>query len=171
FEHQALRTPDHQIRLLHFLRDDQLGLIFQLEAYNVREAPPYAAISYTWGEPGRVQNIVINDDRLEVGQNAHYALWQATVASRGRDVEHYWIDSVCIDQSNLREKSHQVGMMGRIYSGAALVYACVGQHSGTSRSLVHAFDVSSMRDDIIRAMIDLGQRAYWSRLWIIQELI
>lgn len=32
-----------------------------------------------------------------------------------------WIDSICIDQSNIQEKTHQVGLMGEIYTRASLV--------------------------------------------------
>jgi len=38
-----------------------------------------------------------------------------------------WIDSICIDQQNLTEKSSQVSMMGEIYGSAAHVNFCLGQ--------------------------------------------
>jgi hypothetical protein len=48
-----------------------------------------------------------------------------------------WIDALCIDQSNAREKGYQVGRMGRIYSQAEQVYASVGhQVEGDASELV-----------------------------------
>lgn len=39
----------------------------------------------------------------------------------------YWIDVICIDQTNISERSQQVGQMGRIFSGAFLVYLWLGK--------------------------------------------
>lgn len=44
-----------------------------------------------------------------------------------------WIDSICIDQSNLAEKSMQVALMGQIYSLASSVM--VGLANGIMRWL------------------------------------
>lgn len=38
-----------------------------------------------------------------------------------------WIDSICIDQSNLAEKSMQVALMGQIYSLASSVMVWLGE--------------------------------------------
>lgn len=37
-----------------------------------------------------------------------------------------WIDAVCIDQTNLLERNHQVGMMGDVYRNAMQVRAWLG---------------------------------------------
>lgn len=42
------------------------------------------------------------------------------------DEQLFWIDAVCIDQSSVKKRSHQVGMMNSIYSRAALVMGWLG---------------------------------------------
>ncbi|KKP05658.1 hypothetical protein THAR02_02212 [Trichoderma harzianum] len=39
---------------------------------------------------------------------------------------YYWIDSLCIDQENTRERSEQVAMMKEIYEHAAIVDVWLG---------------------------------------------
>lgn len=41
-------------------------------------------------------------------------------------VSHLWIDAVCIDQSNAREKAAQIPLMGEVYSRAGRVLAWLG---------------------------------------------
>jgi hypothetical protein len=50
--------------------------------------------------------------------------------------DYYWIDSICIDQDNVREKSDQVAMMGMTFKQAAGVMSCIGLHNPSSRFLV-----------------------------------
>jgi Heterokaryon incompatibility protein (HET) len=38
---------------------------------------------------------------------------------------YYWIDAICIDQSNVSERNAQIQIMGDIYSGAATMRAHV----------------------------------------------
>jgi hypothetical protein len=32
---------------------------------------------------------------------------------------HLWVDAVCIDQANVKERNHQVAQMGTIYANAS----------------------------------------------------
>lgn len=43
-----------------------------------------------------------------------------------------WIDAVCIDQENVRERNHQVDLMSMIYKGASRTVAYVGEASEDS---------------------------------------
>ena len=89
-----LSNPSTKIRLLniHPGGDDEdivceMG-IFTFEADEVVDevcgmtifsainiAPPYVAISYTWGSQENPRTILINGRPANVGQNCHYALW------------------------------------------------------------------------------------------------
>lgn len=40
-----------------------------------------------------------------------------------------WIDAICINQSNLKEKGHQVALMGRVFSDARRVVVWLGNQS------------------------------------------
>jgi len=45
-----------------------------------------------------------------------------------------WIDALCIDQGSHKEKGHQVGMMGKVYSGAEKVIVWLGLSNADSDS-------------------------------------
>ncbi|TQN66011.1 Heterokaryon incompatibility protein 6, OR allele [Colletotrichum shisoi] len=44
--------------------------------------------------------------------------WQGPTPSSNPPVRHIWIDSICIDQSNLAERASQVSLMGQLYQTA-----------------------------------------------------
>ncbi|KAK7722852.1 hypothetical protein SLS63_009126 [Diaporthe eres] len=95
----------------------------------------------------------MNDQSLRVRPNCEFALKQAywykkshsylyrkwrsrwyeqRKASWYSKSRYFWLDAICIDQTNLREKSKQVAMMGSIYKKASHVLACIGDHADDS---------------------------------------
>jgi hypothetical protein len=91
--------------------------------------PAYVALSYAWGRQERFDDIDLNGSRFPVGKN----LWQFLHHMRLRD-KHItlWIDAICINQSNVKERNHQVQMMRQIYSNAQSVSVWLGE-AGDSR--------------------------------------
>lgn len=86
-----------------------------LEAVDLRDACytyPYEAISYAWGPNLMDETITIDGKTTAIPQTLQRALRQTRYADRPRAL---WADSICINQTDYREKEHQVGMMGRIY--------------------------------------------------------
>ncbi|KAJ0287876.1 hypothetical protein CBS470a_005141 [Colletotrichum nupharicola] len=83
----------------------------------------YSALSYVWGSPIETQQIEINGRLFYITENLNDALWQ--LHRNGVD-PWLWIDAICIQQSDLAEKTHQVGMMRDIFSNAATVYIWLG---------------------------------------------
>ncbi|KAK3706288.1 hypothetical protein LTR37_012803 [Vermiconidia calcicola] len=134
FRQPILTDASREIRLLRFDRMYQHKydlIVADMTVFNLEDAPPYGAISYTWGSPERSMSIEINGKMTHVSVGCWYALFQ--VRYRCRDdfdwsyaPEDFWIDALCIDQSNLDEKSHQVALMTEIYSRAERVLACTG---------------------------------------------
>ncbi|EME78365.1 uncharacterized protein MYCFIDRAFT_144752, partial [Pseudocercospora fijiensis CIRAD86] len=134
FHHEPLTDPARQIRLFRILpesTDTQLKL--QLETHDLdadlaktgipNVAPPFVAVSYMWGIKTRVQSITVNGKSLDVTANCRYALWQAFRCPLVPLDGHIWVDSICINQGDLREKSEQVKIMGSIYRKATNVLA------------------------------------------------
>lgn len=64
----------------------------------------------------------------------------------GKTKQRYiWIDALCIDQTNLAERSEQVGMMRSIYQKAQLVISWLGpQDETTSDAFVVSDRISSI---------------------------
>ncbi|KAH9215258.1 heterokaryon incompatibility, partial [Leptodontidium sp. 2 PMI_412] len=76
--------------------------------------PKYDALSYCWGDTLQISTIEVDGRSVEVSKNLAEALFNA-----GLEVgDHIWADAICIDQSNLYEKSYQIMRMGQIYSQA-----------------------------------------------------
>ncbi|KXJ85228.1 heterokaryon incompatibility protein-domain-containing protein, partial [Microdochium bolleyi] len=87
------------------------------------EAPSFHAVSYAWGADQPQCELLLDGRPFLIRQNCQYALQQARHFD---SAELVWIDAVCINQSNTREKSAQVAIMGDIYARAVKVLACIG---------------------------------------------
>jgi hypothetical protein len=88
----------------------------------------YAALSYVWGAPDKSTEaqIVIGGHPFSIGHNLYLALTQL----HENGVRSWlWVDSICINQWDLVEKSWQVGQMRDVYSRADLVYIWLGHGS------------------------------------------
>jgi hypothetical protein len=117
-------------------------------------------------------------------------LWLLFVRFRG--VRFFWIDSICIDQSNPDEKDIQIPLMRQIYGTADRVIAYLGhsQYDGRAnnfitRTIWHAIGVGIPSDkkpfDVAmpfktdtrgwKAFQELVSNDLWSRAWILQEIV
>jgi hypothetical protein len=128
YEYTHLAHAD-SIRLLKLLPGPKGSPL----ACNIFEArkhdnPQYEAISYAWGKPvfSHVIQEMSSGREIRVTTN----LEQALQAIRYEDVARIlWADAICINQSDLKEKGHQVALMGRIYHDAKRVVVWLGcQH-------------------------------------------
>ncbi|KAH8753626.1 heterokaryon incompatibility protein-domain-containing protein, partial [Diaporthe sp. PMI_573] len=156
FAHEPLPDPAKYMRLLEVLDDnysETTKVKCRLTTWPIDSMPPYHAVSYTWGDPKSNTLILMNDKTLEVRTNCEFALkqaywyrksqsyfyrkWQSHLYRETRSEwytksRYFWLDALCIDQSNLKEKSKQVAMMGSIYKKASHVLACIGDHADDS---------------------------------------
>ncbi|KAF8856327.1 HET-domain-containing protein, partial [Acephala macrosclerotiorum] len=55
--------------------------------------------------------------------NLYWALWHLRHENRTRVL---WIDTLCINQEDEKEKNHQIRQMGRIFERAGVVVAWLG---------------------------------------------
>ncbi|KAF1995071.1 HET-domain-containing protein, partial [Amniculicola lignicola CBS 123094] len=83
----------------------------------------YIALSYTWGGQGKSAEIEVNGCGMRVTENLYSALRHLRTEVEDQD---FWVDAICIDQGNPDERSHQVGLMRRIYQEAFGVYVWLG---------------------------------------------
>ena len=84
----------------------------------------YEALSYVWGKELSKQPIHVNGIPFVVTENLHVALRYLRDSTSCRTV---WVDAVCINQSDLAERSHQVANMRYIYGGALQVLIWFGE--------------------------------------------
>ncbi|KAK4033346.1 heterokaryon incompatibility protein-domain-containing protein [Parachaetomium inaequale] len=187
-QHETGRSPIYptrlktgEIRLACFQAppssspDDPVHLT--LETYPLSNCPPYETVSYCWaGEDG--------DDRrccpVYVGP-----YWDVILHTRNcwkllrfvrpaRGVRLVWVDAVCIDQGCDDERAAQVAQMGRIYTLCTQVIVYLGPDlapllpDGELREL-RKWDWDGVKG--ARGVKKLLQKRYFSRLWVVQELI
>jgi hypothetical protein len=101
-----------------------------LRVVDLDDQPPFTALSYVWGTYAVNRHIVnCSTHILETTANCHSALWHLRKRLRQFTI---WIDSLCIDQTNVVEKVQQIQMMERIYSDAHTVFVWLG--NGTAGS-------------------------------------
>jgi hypothetical protein len=126
-EYSSLEHNRKQIRLLRLGPKDDNGIIrnLELQPFDLTESPKFYALSYVWGCPDKKMPLPCNGERLNITQNLFRALDKTF--ERYPDVW-LWADGICINQEDVVERGHQVGMMGQIYSRAALVVAHLGHH-------------------------------------------
>lgn len=90
----------------------------------------YTTLSYCAGDPKNTEAILVNGVEFNAFANLGHALRQARFfwKDRYQDTELLlWADQICIDQSTPSERSHQVSMMGKIYSSCKEVLVCLSQ--------------------------------------------
>lgn len=80
----------------------------------------YTALSYEWGNPNPPKHILVNGKEVSVTPSLHLALTHL----RGHTPGLLWIDALCINQSDIQERGHQVARMRDIYSKAHHVVSC-----------------------------------------------
>ncbi|KAF2209986.1 hypothetical protein CERZMDRAFT_46157, partial [Cercospora zeae-maydis SCOH1-5] len=100
----------------------ETSIRLETSIFALDDAPEYCAISYTWGTWGS-QEIFIDDEPRLVRLNCRHALRQARLHHGASWV---WIDSLCVNQMDSNEKSHQVKRMGSIFASAHRVLCCIG---------------------------------------------
>lgn len=192
FTYVPLPNAATHIRLLEIVPGTGDNIDCYYSSHSVADAPGYTALSYTWGDVVPTKTITINSQPLDVRWNCHYALWQ---------IRHYghtgyiWVDALCINQQDIDEKNHQVQMMGKIYECAEGVLVSLGPEADNS-DLVFRFlladgyhsppslDSDRLEDWLLKTNFDrqgvadlwiaicaLANRPYWTRVWIVQELM
>jgi hypothetical protein len=134
-----------------------------IETFNFESAPEYIALSYTWGSPHDLQHIYIHDKPFIVRQNLFDFLH--TFRSEAANKRHLWIDQLCIHQTAVDERNHQVRLMSQIYQKFMFVIMWLGIAPVTQNQatlLVAEPDVATARN--------LLQNRYFTRLRILQEI-
>jgi len=104
---------------------------FHIRHFRLDAIPPYAALSYTWGENIFDHPILIEGKRFSVTKNLHRGL-AAIHKSMYESGLLLWIDAVCINQADIPERGSQVSLMDKIYKTAQKVVVWLGESSGDS---------------------------------------
>ncbi|KAH7123932.1 heterokaryon incompatibility protein-domain-containing protein [Dendryphion nanum] len=185
------------IRLLELCpgqRDDEIHC--SLRDVELDDTLHYHALSYVWGSPKDKTHVFCHGKKVKVPSNLCDFLRQLRNAE---NVRYFWADSICINQSDLKERSQQVKLMTLIYTRAQDVLIWLGKDD-PFRDLLTREDVCEAAERLLRfhgsisaigasksdsddteARFDnwvysfwtaygkLTQRDWFSRLWVVQE--
>ncbi|KAK3633398.1 hypothetical protein LTR56_015812 [Elasticomyces elasticus] len=172
-----------EIRLIRLLPNRAANTIrCETAVASLSSNPTYIALSYTWGAPPDSHAIEIDGQEVHIRKN----LWRFFHRFNRLHVDcsaFVWVDSLCIDQNNTVEKTRQISQMGRIFYQARKVVVWLGPAYSDSDVAMEAIaNYAALYQNARKqakfwseasgiAVIRLSQRAYWTRLWVLQELI
>lgn len=185
FTYQPLQEP-MDFRLLELLpgeRDETIKC--SLTHSSLTSHPYYHAISYTWGTPGLLQEIELSGVAHSIQANLFDFLQQLRLTYAAVTL---WVDALCINGNDTLEKNIQVPLMGLIYSYAKSVLVWLGPQADGSeeyfdscnqvhskpqsfRSRIRNNVNSDASNPSSAAIASLQHRTYWTRTWIIQEIV
>lgn len=91
------------------------------------DAQHYNSLSYVWGDPFPSVDIVLNGSRMAVTKNLESALRHLRDSSTP-EVQRLpvWVDAICINQDDLKERNEQVRIMRHVYRKAHRVISYLG---------------------------------------------
>jgi hypothetical protein len=110
-------------------------IVCSLHVTPLDELPPYTALSYCWGKPVFDHIVCCEGKEIKVTKNLYSALQRMRLPDEYSLV---WVDAICINQSNIWERGHQVGLMRNVYSEAAETLVYLGENT-FSAQLLQAF--------------------------------
>ena len=168
------QLPQSSIRLLRLLPSakDLDNLRCELFEYPLQDSDkashPYEALSYAWGSESRPKSITVNNQDLDVTQNLYTALLHLCDHACSRVM---WIDAICIDQDDEKDKEHQIPLMAEIYAKAYRVVVWLGDAEGGIDQVLELIcrarknSAKLLRKE--RSVTELLQRPWFQRIWVL----
>lgn len=191
---------DNSIRLLRIYKGApsaavEVSLDF---AHLTDTSPPYEALSYVWGSGG-VSHIVHQPTQMAipVTRNLYDALKGVRQVEKDRVI---WVDALCINQTDGKEKGIQVRKMNSIYARASRVVVWLGtdeagdangafralcalanskgasaQYSTKSQTCTppacEVFYPKKDNFDLCSQVMRFFCQTWYTRLWVLQEIV
>ena len=220
YKYTPLDSQSQQIRLMSLasgMFDDNIYVSLRTVALTQDNPPEYEALSYTWGSTENRPDVSVVPDigtdgiwkplaalnmelsgRLAVTQNLAQALRYLRQPAQPRTL---WIDAICINQEDVKERGQQVERMGDVYRSARQVLVWLGPNSHDSalaietlnslgRSIEVDWDTISIQpkdfadtdltmwnvplpydENTWRSINNFLRRSWFKRLWIWQEVL
>ncbi|KAL4891083.1 HET domain protein [Aspergillus ambiguus] len=194
FSYSALNPAAAEIRLVTIApeKNENSPVRCTLQTVSLDNPPRFEALSYVWGSVGEKVEILVDDISFQVTTNLRNALRCLRHSRKKRII---WIDYICIDQNNVKEKNTQLPLMGRIYREATSVVSWLGPLTPNMEQAMlmikrresslagMLWDVRQKRPwgqktrrdmigsvlDAIQGFLEIVSASYWGRIWTFQE--
>ncbi|EQL03971.1 Heterokaryon incompatibility [Ophiocordyceps sinensis CO18] len=194
--HYCLSAPTKEIRLVELLPATSSGrLAGRLRRAAIDNTPPFVSVSHVWGDAmaeGRMHlesgcgnkevQISKNLEALLLSLLCHDSSSLPQLWDNGSRLP-LWIDMVCINQTDIDEKTAQIALMRRIYSQATSALIWINEYDShlmyAFRHLGHVTKAGTeIRDDAPWRLFDpigwdclkrLFECDWFQRRWVVQE--
>jgi hypothetical protein len=193
YTYRPLDPDRREFRLVKLKPSTQFSspVCCELVETQLRDHPPYEAISYVWGDPRAKAPVHVEDAILHVTVNLECALrylrWE-------HEARWLWVDAISINQKDINERNHQVRLMKDVYSCCTADLIWFGEASNDTElgvatlkrmktldlQRITQHGVKSFNNQV--AVGDLDGNAYlalcgilvrpklWERVWVMQEI-
>ncbi|KAH8783138.1 heterokaryon incompatibility protein-domain-containing protein [Diaporthe sp. PMI_573] len=200
--YEELQSSSAQIRLIRLRRDDTnwSGQVSgELTTFSLDDpcCPPFTTVSYTWGDGKEYGDKPIQLSGYDTFVLKNVLALLRMLCSTSSDEfnlaeDWFWIDSICINQDNLGERSSQVKLMGQIYrqAKATIVWLCEASDD-TNTAIELLLHLANRRHELRRnykkrgklmpadlsdhpgwkPLESLLELPWWRRVWTLQEFL
>lgn len=198
YEYVALRLSTNEIRLLQ-LEPGVADTTIRCRLLHVSSsaADQYETVSYCWGNPDRPAYVEVEVDNkiLAIPASTAEVLRRFRLLDKPRVL---WIDAICIDQSNVAERSVQVTKMHQIYASATTNLIWLGESDEGTEQAIESMnalvpEIEEQTDSFrtlpfssgpnfylhrnsglnqsfdSRPFLTLCSKPWFGRLWVVQE--
>ena len=138
YRYGPLESSD-TVRLLRML-PSQAGSMLTVELYRfpLSSCPSYTALSYCWGDDSLERSAICKGARIDTTRSLYSLVDALQLYNLEGGRPYYWIDQICINQSDPREREAQVRIMGEIYRRA---HACLVYLGEATEAAVQGFEL------------------------------
>ncbi|KAF2630201.1 beta transducin-like protein HET-E4s [Macroventuria anomochaeta] len=150
------------MRLLEYREDGELSVTADMVDEDA--IPPYAILSHTWGTDA--EEVTFDDLARSAGKDkSGYKKIQLCGEQAKRDsLQHFWIDTCCINKANKAEHSLAIQSMFRWYRNAARCYVYLPDVSASPYEPDKEAEPSQWD-------LEFRQSKWFTRGWTLQELL
>ncbi|PVH93757.1 HET-domain-containing protein, partial [Periconia macrospinosa] len=173
-----LDTTRNSFRIMKLLKGNgTMPIICDISVESLDDNPFYEALSYVWGDDKITKDIIVRGVTISVTVNLFKFL--SVLRSPTTD-KLIWADAICIDQTNDKEKTHQIGLMTRIYRNCRKAHIWFDhftpdweQEASHSHDYRMTYEMTApiswlLVMDCVRWLLT---RPWWTRVWTLQEAV
>jgi hypothetical protein len=128
------------------------------------QIPPYAILSHTWGSDN--EEITFEDITNGMGEEklGYEKIQFCGEQARQDGLQYFWIDTCCINKSNVGEISQAIGSMYRWYRNATRCYVYLSDVFAAPSATVDIYNPQSWDSEFWKSR-------WFTRGWTLQELL
>jgi hypothetical protein len=179
YQYEPLSEGNHEVRVIRLLPGQGTeDLRCLIQHVNLRQGIEYDTLSYAWrddylfdeNQHAVPERIICEDDTfIPIGSNLASFLRHYRKPTEAAPA--IWIDSICINQNDIAERSHQVSRMYDIYRCARSVIVWLGPAKDNSDVALRFISLESSRGQLSNDNLMPSEQqsfAWWDAAYLSQ---